>query len=385
MLDARDVGVAALYAKSLLQMVSCLLDAEMSSRFGTCESKSCGCKVADWALRVWHSWMGKIGGVTKPEKDPIGVVMLECARAALRIGAVASCAAYGPVGWGGWSRSCGGPLSWQDLDDFHWTLAFLDHHHSIQDKIVVAGMVVVLSQSPRISLWANEPAFVKAIVVAMGSDNPTRVRHVALRTACEIRKALGSPDNTILPMLSAFSAALRSAVLTNIHPEEYSTTSNSPDRFFYRERDLCYLQIIYALVRSPGGIWYRHLHDDQHFHRCLSIAQHLRSERRTMTAVYLAAIVENLEARGAEHGFTNDDVRLLIAVAWSMVKYATSDLEELLETLIASTWRHRDVSASSADHIKGYVSSTLEHLRQARPLSSMIDPLNELLVSLHAG
>ncbi|KAH7925119.1 hypothetical protein BV22DRAFT_457017 [Leucogyrophana mollusca] len=376
MRDARDVGVPALYARPFLQMLSCLVEAEMLSRFGTCESKLCGCKVAEWSMRVCHSWMGQITRAAKPKEDPIRVAMLGCARAALHMSAMASRTAHDRVNWDVWHPSYGGHLGRQTAGDFHWAVAFLDHHYGTQDEIAVADTFVMLSQARDISLWANEPAFVQAIIVGMRPEKTTRVRDAALRTAWQIREALSSPDDAILPLLPAFSSALRSAVLTNIYSEGDTAAWDSPDRDFYEERNLHYVQIVYALVRSSGGIWDRYLHDNGHFNRCLSLTKYPGS-RYTTIVVYLAAIVENLEARGAEQSFTNDDVEMLIRHAWHMMIFITPDLEELLEALIVFTRRHRGAGANLANDIRGHVQSALSHLQQEQPHSSVIGSLNE--------
>ncbi|KAH7919666.1 hypothetical protein BV22DRAFT_849551 [Leucogyrophana mollusca] len=249
-------------------MLTHILEGEIQPDFGACESKLCSCAAEKRGLQVCILWVAEMRRNTElnqAAQDLPRVVIWRYARAALHVSAVASCIAHRRVYLDMWHPSCGGHLGRQTAGDFQWAADFLDHHCGPQDETAVGDMFVMLYQTCDISLWANEPAFVKAIIVAMEPDKPTRVRHAALRTAWEIREALRSPGNAILPLLPAFSSALRSAVLTNIHSEEDTTTWDSPDGFFDWQRDLCYLQIIYALVRSSGGIWDRHLHDNGHF------------------------------------------------------------------------------------------------------------------------
>ncbi|KAH7923289.1 hypothetical protein BV22DRAFT_597484 [Leucogyrophana mollusca] len=227
----------------------------------------------------------------------------------------------------------------------------------------------MLSQASDISRWANNPMFIEAIIFAMGPDKPTQVRHAALHTAWEIRQALRTPDNAILSMLSAFSAALSSAVLTNIHSEEDTTTPNSPDRFIYEERDVHYLQIISDLVQNSGGIWDRHLHNNGHFDRCLAIARH--------------SAVGSLEARGAERSFVDafDRDGLHISRAWEWL-YEGIDDPEFLMALIACTRKYRDGGGILPYIHRKAVLRILKHLQTEQPRSPVIGLLNEVLVWL---
>jgi hypothetical protein len=63
---------------------------------------------------------------------------------------------------------------------------------------------------------------------------------------------------------------LSPAMLTAVCPQPGATpTEDGPDCFFHDDRDLCYLELIFALARN--SVWHPHLFGDGHIDRCCSI------------------------------------------------------------------------------------------------------------------
>ncbi|KAH7922751.1 hypothetical protein BV22DRAFT_634631 [Leucogyrophana mollusca] len=298
------------HAMRLLQPLSLCFDAGINPGFGRCKSKQCGCEVMEWALHTCQSMVGKLWS-TNGLIDPNEAMSKEersevwrTARGALHLSASLACCGLDEFGyaWTRWHPSYGGHRRRPVIDGPDWSVRFLNEHYDARDPIAVADTFTVLSQARDIHQWADSPALVGAIIHAMGPDQPTQVRHTALRAACEIRNAPGFPKDAIHPMAPGFIVALRSAVMTNLDPPDNTTNTKSPDRFAYEERDLCYLQIIYTLTQNSDGVYDDHLRDAGHFDRCLDVAQHTK-DKLYMLSLYLIAIVETLEARDAEHAF----------------------------------------------------------------------------------
>ncbi|KAH7925323.1 hypothetical protein BV22DRAFT_442856 [Leucogyrophana mollusca] len=391
---------AASYARSLLQPLSLCLEGGIQPNFGTCESKECGCEVVEWGWHTCQSWVGKIWATT--ELSPAGRArsreerqsdMWRNARAALHLSAVAS-SDYEDRGSGsnptGWRLCYGGHRGRPVISGPEWAIRFLDDHYEAQDYVAVADTFTMLSQARNIEHWADSPEFVNAIIFAMQPNRPTRVRHTAFRTAWEVRKAMGSPDGAVQFLLSDFAAALSSAALTDILPAENTSDTDSLDRFLYYDRDLHYLQILYALAQNPDGIWDCHLHDHGHFDRCLSVARLDASEFR-MLSPYLVGVVESLEARGAELDFLDDFDQELrsrhLRDAWFDLCYSlgedSGDIQEhedVLPALIAFTYRCRDTNVPvSFDN--EWVVGVRDNLRKHIPDSPMIGSLEGLIAS----
>ncbi|KIK35148.1 hypothetical protein CY34DRAFT_597232 [Suillus luteus UH-Slu-Lm8-n1] len=94
--------------------------------------------------------------------------------------------------------------------------------------------------------------YIEMLIACMGSSMPPRLRHAALRAAHSFQEVLASIDivDDADMVLTNFSPS----ILTAVCPQP----SADPDRFFDYGRDLCYLELIFALARNSQ--WRPHLH-----------------------------------------------------------------------------------------------------------------------------
>ncbi|KAG2075255.1 hypothetical protein BDR04DRAFT_89563 [Suillus decipiens] len=140
-------------------------------------------------------------------------------------------------------------------EDFDWLVDYLgDVFPSDHDT---AGDIFVLLSSMRVSYSpAKQHLFIEALTACMGSNMPPRLRHAALCAAHSSREVLASIDVNDADMVLT---NLSPAILTAVCPQPGATpTDDSPDCFSHYERDLCYLELIFALARNS---YYRpHLH-----------------------------------------------------------------------------------------------------------------------------
>ncbi|KAG2362093.1 hypothetical protein BDR07DRAFT_1407935 [Suillus spraguei] len=104
---------------------------------------------------------------------------------------------------------------------------------------------------------AKQRPFIEALITCMGSSMPPRLRHAALRAICSSREVLASID--VVDDADMVLTNLSRAILTAVCPQpDVTPTNDSPDCFFYDERDLCYLKLIFSLARN--SYWRPHLH-----------------------------------------------------------------------------------------------------------------------------
>ncbi|KAH7921776.1 hypothetical protein BV22DRAFT_1038268 [Leucogyrophana mollusca] len=384
------------HAMRLLQPLSLCFDAGIEPDFGACESKECGCEVIEWGWHTCQSIVGKLWS-TSELSDPEEAMseeerseMWRTARAALHLSASMACCGYDQDNFSGqwtrWRPNYGGHRGRPVIDGPVWAIRFLNEHYDVRDPIAVADTFTMLSQARDIHQWADSPAFVGAIIRAMGPDQPTRIRHSALRAAWEIRNALGCPKDAIRSLLPDFIAALHSAVTANLDPPDSTTITDSVNRFIDLDRDLCYLQIVFALTQNSGGVYDGHLRDAGHFHRCLDVAKHTRVGYH-MLPVYLIAIVETLQARDTDRGFFDTfDLDLRSRhhnLAWGRLYFSPGNRiqehEQALTVMITSMRKCREANANTVprDHVQG----VHNELQGYKPDTSVISPLAELLAS----
>ncbi|KIK41775.1 hypothetical protein CY34DRAFT_184672 [Suillus luteus UH-Slu-Lm8-n1] len=162
-------------------------------------------------------------------------------------------------------------ISWQSNshlpEDFDWLVEYLGDVCS--NDHATAGDILVLLSSMSVSCSpAKQRPYIEKLIACMGSSMPPRLRHAALRAAHSFQEALASIDivDDGDMVLTNFSPA----ILTAVCPQPCATpTDTGPDCFFDDDRDLCYLELIFALTRYSQ--WRPHLYGDGHIDRCSSI------------------------------------------------------------------------------------------------------------------
>jgi hypothetical protein len=151
--------------------------------------------------------------------------------------------------------------------DFDWLVDYLDNVYS--NNYETAGDILVLLSSMRVNCSpAIQRLYIEKLITCMGSSMPPRLRHAALRAAHSFREVLASADvvDDADMVLTKFSLA----ILTAVCPQLGTTpTDDGPDCFFHPDRDLCYLELIFAL--AGNSVWHPHFSRDGHIDRCTSI------------------------------------------------------------------------------------------------------------------
>lgn len=279
-----------------------------------------------------------------------------------------------------------------------WLVDYIMHHHSISHQSALADAFLTMSEMniDAACRW-KMPAYINAIIFAMASDKPPRLRKAALRAAYSSRTYLASLDiDSLSPDLCAqFSGALSDAIADSISFGQGEDGILSEHSSMCGKQNLRYLHILFSWTQSE--LWSHHLYDDGHLEACLSIANNLRYfEIYPLTehlALYIIAIMARLQSEG-EHSnlIPNDLCGLLVHKAWAFValrslKPKPLDLSkcvihEVLEPFAKFTIELLKRDAELVDvtsEFKSRVMQTLHHLEQGRADNVVISLVKDVV------
>ncbi|KAG2753854.1 hypothetical protein P692DRAFT_20722047 [Suillus brevipes Sb2] len=152
-------------------------------------------------------------------------------------------------------------ISWQghphSPEDFDWLVDYLGD--VCPNDHATAGDILLLLSSMSVSCSpAKQRPYIEKLIACMGSSMPPRLRHAALRAAHSFREILASID--IVDDADMDLTNFSPAVLTAVCPQPGATPTNTGFAYFLqplRDRDLCYLELIFVLARNPQ--WRPHL------------------------------------------------------------------------------------------------------------------------------
>jgi hypothetical protein len=142
------------------------------------------------------------------------------------------------------------------------------------NDIATAYALLMLSVDKTIFTPETITAVVPRIIFAMVHTESPLHRHIGLKIAHVIKEPLVNITDDVRDQLLP---ALRSATFGNIQSDTITPGDTSPDRFVYPERDLHYLEVLFALANSE--YWLLQLRQDSchHMQRCISIAKALHT------------------------------------------------------------------------------------------------------------
>jgi hypothetical protein len=117
-------------------------------------------------------------------------------------------------------------------------------------------------------------AVVPHIIFAMEKTESPLLRHVGLKIAYIIKESLANITNDVRDQLLP---ALHSATFGNILGDIITPGDTSPDRFIHLERDLHYLEILFALAKNEYLLSQLRQGSYDHMQRCISISKALQA------------------------------------------------------------------------------------------------------------
>ncbi|KAG2036022.1 hypothetical protein BDR03DRAFT_477230 [Suillus americanus] len=232
-------------------------------------------------------------------------------------------------------------------EDFDWLVDYLEYIQ-YSDEEAVSDILLLLDVMKVRCSPAKQHQFFESLIACMGSDMPVHLRHAALRAAHNAREEIASIDTIDDAKLrDMILTKFSPAILTAVCPQPGATLSDDdPDRFFHYDRDLCYLELIFALARNSN--WHPHLFGDHHVDRCIAIIAKCRFAEH---AFYLAGIFLRI-APGQLSVTSLDSIAEqqwwdMISGAWSYSYRIFDDIHclEFLPVLVESTRKYMQIAS----------------------------------------
>ncbi|KAG2092506.1 uncharacterized protein F5147DRAFT_722301 [Suillus discolor] len=225
-------------------------------------------------------------------------------------------------------------------EDFDWLVDYLEYIYS-DDQEAAFDILVLLGVLK----------FFKILIACMGSSMPVHLRHAALRLAHSAREEMVSIDAIDDAMLrDMILTEFSPAILTAVCPQPGVTHSDdSPDRCVHDQRDLCYLELLFALARNSN--WHPHLVEDHHIDRCISIVLKGCFGQR---AFYLAGILLRIAPSEQSsvtslNSITGQQWWDMMRDAWLHASFTTDDIHcfEFLPVLVEGAKRYMHIAAQN--------------------------------------
>jgi hypothetical protein len=148
-----------------------------------------------------------------------------------------------------------------------------------RNSIAPAYALLMLSADEAIFTPETATAVVPHIIFAMEKTESPLLRHVGLKIAYIIKESLTNITNDVRDQLLP---ALHSATFGNILGDIITPGDTSPDRFIHPERDLHYLEILFALAKSKYLLSQLRQGRYDHIQRCISISKALHTPSRNV-------------------------------------------------------------------------------------------------------
>ncbi|KAG2138591.1 uncharacterized protein EDB93DRAFT_716599 [Suillus bovinus] len=247
--------------------------------------------------------------------------------------------------WYGHYSETGDSRSPEDLD---WLMDYLEYIYFGYEETAFDILLLLDVMKVRCSP-AKYHQFFKTLIPCMGSYMPHHSRHVALRAARNAREEIASID-------AIHDVELRDMILTKLspailiaacpQPDDATLSDDGPDPFFHYDRDLCYLELLFALARNSK--WHPHLFRDHHIDRCIGIIAHCRFGPH---AFYLAGILlriapEQLSVTSLD--FITGQWWNIISDAWSgtssIMRIDDARFFEFLPVLVEGTKKYMHIA-----------------------------------------
>ncbi|KAG1723936.1 hypothetical protein EDB19DRAFT_338399 [Suillus lakei] len=275
--------------------------------------------------------------------------------------------------WDGWFWCKG---DFHSPEDFDWLVDYLDcigsgDYEAAYDIMLLLGSMGV-SCSP-----AKQHLFVERLITYMGSTMPDSLRHAALRAAHSAREEMASID-------AIDDARLRDMILTKLSPAILSVlcprpsptpVDDSSDYFDYDRRDLCYLELVYALAGNSD--WHPYLYVDNHIDWCISmIPEYGNPKSHAQHAFYLAGILLRIAPQQTSvtslDSVTEQQWWDMMKSAWNYSPYGICGCFKLLHVLVEGTKKYmRIASKSDLEQLIGKVDRILEEMRREMRLQEI--------------
>lgn len=272
--------------------------------------------------------------------------------------------------------------------DFDWLVDYLAS--CSQDPTAMGDALLVLSAMK--GLGTRESAYLSALISAMESSSPRRLRYAALRAVSDSRLALADLDaiqdeNICQKLLTEFSPALLTAICPVCPADRHE--DDELDVNFNYWRDDAYLRLIMALASNTE--WCKRLVTDRHIGHCIYILNNLEENSESSAPFHLAAIfgrVRSSNPDAAETTFeavTADQFPSLVKSAWQ----AALDLKLYNEAecitafpAIIKCAEQQDIPAADTREIRKNVGQVMEKLKRRNKYPEVTSSIQDYYATL---
>jgi hypothetical protein len=268
--------------------------------------------------------------------------------------------------------------------DFNWLIDSLES--CSKDHVLMGDALLALSATNVLGSSDRTPAYLEALISAMKSSNPRRLRYAALRAVLDSRMALAN--------LNAIEdEKIRDLLLTKLSPALLMATRPNPgvcrvegDLDYWR--DDAYLRVIMALASNSQ--WRTQIVTDGHIEHCIFTLQNPGKD--SAAPFHLAAIFGHVLATcpdaPAFDAVTDTQSSSLAKLAWqSVLDFKLYDEDECIRALpavVKFTRQLKAIQIPDLQDIRRNVGLARDKLkRQNKPrkiVSTMRDYYNTLIV-----
>ena len=271
-----------------------------------------------------------------------------------------------------WSGDC------RTAADFDWLVDYLVS--CFNDDTAMGDAILTLSAMDALGSPDRAFTYIEALIFALTSDRPRRVRYAILRAVSDSRMALADVD-------TIGDEKLRNLLLTKLSPALLTIIpmENEPQVTNYF-RDDAYLGLIVTLAANEQ--WCRRLVEDQHIERCIFLLNHLDEGSRA--PFHLAAIFGRVYARcldAAAFGAVADtQFSSLAKLAWKSVLelklYDEDECTSVLPAVITFTARQMTVRTAGLRDIRGNVRVVTDKLKRRSKHPTIISAMEDYCTQL---
>jgi hypothetical protein len=230
-------------------------------------------------------------------------------------------------------------------EDFNWLVDYYLDIYSGDPEVAFDFLFLLGDLEVRCSP-AKQYQFIENLIACMGSNMPVHLRYAALRATHIVQEEIASIDALDAKLRDMVLTKLSPAILTTVCPRPGTTLANDPLYFFHDDRDECYLELIFSLVRNSS--WHARLIEDHHINWCISMNAWYCTSLCMSHAFYLSGILLRIAPEqlsvASLNVITEQQWWDMLRMAWDYAFYRTDYCFKFLPALVEGTKRHMQIA-----------------------------------------
>ncbi|OJA18514.1 hypothetical protein AZE42_12141 [Rhizopogon vesiculosus] len=260
--------------------------------------------------------------------------------------------------------------------DFDWLVDYLVY--CSKDSTTMADAFLALSAMGGLGSRDRAPAYLEALISAMKSDSPHRLRYAALRAVSDSRMALADIN-------AIEGEKIRESLLTKLSPALLMAIRVENEKNYWR--DDAYLRLIMALASNEQ--WCRQLVADGHIEQCIFMLNNL--DERSSAPLHLSAVFGRLCATcpdaAAFEAVAHAQFSRLAKLAWqSVLDLKLYDEDESISALPAVvTFTRQKIIVADLKDIRRNVGLAMDKLKRRNTRSEIMSVMQDYYTSMLTG